>query len=73
MITMKRSTLQDIWNATRVGFARLNRALADAGDANDMVFHIPKPRDALRPEDCGRARGADESATVNPVKSQITH
>jgi hypothetical protein len=73
MITSRRSALQDIWNATRGAFARLNRALADAGDANDMVFHIPKPRDPLPPEDCELARRADEGASANPVKSQITH
>jgi hypothetical protein len=73
MITTRRSAIQDIWNATRAGFARLNRALADAGDVNDMVFHVPQPRDLLRPEDCERARRSDESATVNHGKTQITH
>ena len=42
MNTIRRSALQDIWNATRVGFARLNQVLADAGDESDLVFHVRK-------------------------------
>ena len=61
MNTIRRSAFQDIWNATRVGFARLNRALADADDSSDLVFHVREPRDPLRHEACGSPRPPDES------------
>ena len=69
MNTIRRSALQDIWNATRVGFARLNRVLADAGDESDLVFHVRKNRDPLRPKACGSARPSDGSRDSDPERT----
>ncbi len=69
MNTIRRSALQDIWNATRVGFARLNRVLADAGDESDLVFHVRKNKDPLRPKACGSARPSDGSRDRDPERT----
>jgi hypothetical protein len=56
MIGIGRSVLQDAWSAARAGLARLNRALADPDNDQDMVFHIHEPRESWRPDDTERLR-----------------
>jgi hypothetical protein len=54
MIGIRRPAFQDIWSAVRIGFTRLNSALADAGDSNDMVFQTRKPESSGASADMGR-------------------
>jgi hypothetical protein len=68
MIGIRRPAFQDIWSAVRAGCIRLNRALADAGDPQDMVFHVREPPDFRGSEDRGRARQAGGGRDRDPMR-----
>jgi hypothetical protein len=68
MIGIRRPAFRNVWNSARIGLARLNRALADAGDPQDMVFHVREPPDFRGSEDRGRARPADGGRDRDPKR-----
>jgi hypothetical protein len=68
MTRIRRSAFRNVWNSARIGLARLNRALADAGDPPDMVFHVREPTDFRPSEDRGRARQADGGRDQDPKR-----
>jgi hypothetical protein len=41
-------SVRNLWNAARSGLARLNRRLAESGDAEDLIFQAPDAKDLRR-------------------------
>ena len=68
MTVTLQTAFRNVWNSARIGLARLNRALADAGDPQDMVFHVREPTDFPPSEDRKRARQAGGGRDQDPKR-----